>query len=354
MPMKVAVTTRAEPSKATYEALRNAGLEVVWKACATEDEMIALTRDADGLMATNIPATTRKVLAACPKLKVVSRNGVGVDSVDLDAATDLGVCVCNIPGVNTTEVADHTVALLLSITRKVRELDAGVHAGHWEARMADLDKYRAQLTRIAGNTVGIIGLGNIGRAVATRLRGFGPARIIAYDPYVPQTAADLYGVQVVDLDTLLRESDFVTIHTPSTAETRKIMNRETFKKMKRTAIFINCARGTLVDEPGLYEALSQGWIAGAAIDVTEKEPLPSESPLLKLTNLTITPHFAGTSPVSGAASAQRWPENVIRVLTGKYPHGLANPDVLKRIAVLRANGRSRWDGVPDLPAGRGF
>jgi D-3-phosphoglycerate dehydrogenase len=352
--MKVAVTTRAEPAKTTYDILRGAGLEVVWKPCATEDDMAAVARDADGLMATNTPLTSRNVLAAAPKLKVVSRNGVGVDSVDLDAATELGICVCNSPGVNTTEVADHTMALLLAVTRKVRELDAGVHAGYWEGRMSELDKVRGQLMRIAGNTFGIIGLGNIGRAVAARVRGFGPARIIAYDPYVPQTAGDLYGVQLVDLDTLLAQSDFITIHTPSTAETRKMMNRDTFKKMKRTAVFINCARGTLVDESGLHEALHQGWIAGAAIDVTEKEPLPSESPLLKLSNLIITPHFAGSSPVSAAASAQRWPENVVRVLTGKYPHGLANPDVLKRIAVMRANGKSRWDGVPELPAGRGF
>ncbi len=354
MPMKIAVTTRNEPAKQTYDILRGAGFEVVWKPCATEDDMITAAKDADGLMATNLPLTSRKVLAACPRLKAVSRNGVGVDSVDLDAATELGIAVCNIPGVNTSEVADHTVALLLSITRKVRELDSGVHAGNWERKVLDLDKYRPQLMRIAGNTVGIIGLGNIGRAVATRLRGFGPARIIAYDPYVPQTSADLYGVQIVDLDTLLSQSDFITIHTPSTEETRKIMNRDTFRKMKKTAIFINCARGTLVDEAGLYEALHQGWIAGAAIDVTEKEPLPSESPLLKLPNLTITPHFAGSSPVSGAESAKRWPENIVRALTGKFPHGLANPDVLKRIAVLRANGRSRWDGVPEIPAGRGF
>jgi D-3-phosphoglycerate dehydrogenase len=352
--MKVAIVTRAEPSKTSYDILRGAGLEVVWKPCSTEDDVVSVAKDADGLMATNSPLTSRKVLSSCPKLKVVARNGVGVDSVDLDAATDLGICVTNNPGVNTTEVADHTVALLLAITRKVRELDAGVHAGYWEARMSELDKWRPQLMRIAGNTVGIIGFGNIGRAVATRLRGFGPARIIACDPYVPQTAADLYGVQLVDLEALLSQSDFVTVHTPSTAETRKMMDRDRFRKMKKTAVFINCARGPLVDEPALYEALSQGWIAAAAIDVTEKEPLPSESPLLKLPNLIITPHFAGTSPVSGAESGKRWSENVVRVLTGKYPHGLANPDVLKTIAVLRANGRSRWDGVPDLPAGRGF
>jgi D-3-phosphoglycerate dehydrogenase len=354
MPLRVAIVTRAEPSKTSYEVLLGAGFEVVWKPSATEDDVINAAADADGLLATNNPLTTRRVLDACPRLKVVSRNGVGVDSVDLDAATELGICVTNSPGVNTTEVADHAMALLLSITRKVRELDAAVHQGRWESDMPQLDKARGQLRRIAGNTVGIIGFGNIGRAFAQRARGFGPARIIAHDPYVPQTAADLYGVQLVDLDTLLSESDFITVHTALTAETRHMMDRDAFRKMKKTAVFINCARGPVVDESALNEALSQGYIAAAGIDVTEKEPLPSESPLLKQPNLTITPHFAGSSPVSAAESAKRWPENVVRVLRGQYPHGLANPDVLKRIAVMRAAGKSRWDGIPELPAGRGF
>ena len=133
-----------------------------------------------------------------------------------------------------------------------------------------------------------------------------------------------------------------------------MMNRETFRKMKPTAFFINCARGPLVDEDGLYEALHQGWIMGAGIDVTKQEPISSESPLMTLPNLHITPHFAGSSPVSAAASAQRWAENVVRVLSGQFPHGLANPDVLARIAVLRTRGDKRWDGFADLPAGRGF
>jgi D-3-phosphoglycerate dehydrogenase len=255
--------------------------------------------------------------------------------------------VCNTPGANTTEVADHAIALLLSITRRIPILNAGVKAGGWSDRPAGLEKERGRLLRIAGNVVGIIGFGNIGRAFATRVRGFGPSRVIAHDPYVPQTTGDLYGVQMVDLPTLLTSADFITMHTPLTDETRHMMNEAAFARMKPTAILINTSRGPVVDEAALAVALKSGRIAAAGIDVTEVEPLDAESPLLKLPNLTITPHFAGSSPVSGAEGARRWAENVGLVLSGKPPHGLANPDVIKRIAVLRSQGDPRWAGVPE-------
>jgi D-3-phosphoglycerate dehydrogenase len=195
--------------------------------------------------------------------------------------------------------------------------------------------------------VGINGFGNIGRAFATRVRGFGPARILSHDPYVPQTTADIYGVQMVDFDTLLRESDFITTHTPHSSETHHMFNDAAFARMKPTAIFINTSRGPVVDEAALAAALRARKIAGAGIDVTEVEPLDAESPLLKVDNLLITPHFAGSSAVSSAAGAQRWAENVALVLAGKHPHGLANPEVIKKIAVLRSQKSARWAGVPE-------
>jgi D-3-phosphoglycerate dehydrogenase len=257
--------------------------------------MIAAAQDADVILVGTVPHTTRKVLEALPKLKMVGRSGVGVDSVDLEAATELGIAVTNTPGINTSEVADHAMALLLSITRQVPEL----------------------------------------REVA---------RIIAHDPYVPQTTADLYGVQLVDFDTLLAASDFLTVHASATAETHHIFNIDAFRKMQPTAVFINCARGPIVDEVGLAEALEAGCIAAAAIDVTEIEPLDAESPLLKIPNLTLTPHFAGSSDVTGREGARRWGENAIFVLTGQVLHGLANPDVVKTIAVKRTQGDTRWQG----------
>ncbi|MCZ6538806.1 MAG: NAD(P)-dependent oxidoreductase, partial [Chloroflexi bacterium] len=208
-------------------------------------------------------------------------------------------------------------------------------------------KLRGQLPRIAGNTAGIFVLGNIGKAFATRERGFGPEKIIAYDPYVPQTTADILGVQMVDLDTLLAESDFITVHSPATVEANHIFNIDAFRKMKSSAVFINCARGPIVDEAGLQEALQSGEIAAAGIDVTEVEPLDAESPLLNIDNLTITPHVAGSSDVTAREGARRWGENAVNILTGKPLHGLANQEVLKRIAVLRSQGPSRWDDIPD-------
>ncbi|MBM3958617.1 MAG: C-terminal binding protein [SAR202 cluster bacterium] len=346
MALKVVVTFSRQLGEPIMSPLKKAGLEVVQKHCTTEEQVIEAGKEADALMITSLPLTSRKVLQALPKLKVVARAGVGYDSVDVRAATELGIMVCNTPGVNTTEVADHAMALLLSITRRIPELNAEVKGGAWSDRFGDLDKIRGRLLRIAGNVVGINGFGNIGRAFATRVRGFGPSRILVHDPYVFQTTGDLYGAQMVDFDTLLKESDFITTHTPYSSETYHMFNDAAFAKMKPTAIFINTSRGPVVDEAALASALRSKKIAGAGIDVTEVEPLDAESPLLKTENLLITPHFAGASAVSTAAGAQRWAENVALVLTGKQPHGLANPDVIKKIAVLRSQNSPRWAGVP--------
>lgn len=347
MPFKVVITQSRAPADSVLAVLKKAGLQTEVRPCTTEEQVVAAGRDADGLMVGILPLTSRKVLEALPKVKVVARAGVGYDSIDIQTATDLGVMVCNTPGVNTTEVADHAMALLLSITRRIPELTTEVKKGAWSDRFPDLEKVRARLVRIAGGVVGINGFGNIGRAFATRVRGFGPARILSHDPYVPQTTADIYGVQMVDFDTLLRESDFITTHTPHSSETHHMFNDAAFARMKPAAIFINTSRGPVVDEAALAAALRAKKIAGAGIDVTEVEPLDAESPLLKTENLLITPHFAGSSAVSSAAGAQRWAENVALVLAGKHPHGLANPEVIKRIAVLRSQKSARWAGVPE-------
>ena len=346
MAFKVVITVyNRPPSKLTTDVIEQAGIEVAYVPARTENEVITAAKDADVLLVGTVPPhTTRKVLEALPNLKMVGRSGVGVDSIDLSAATELGICATNTPGINTSEVADHAMAMLLSITRKVPEQNAALKAGAWSDRPAEVDAMRGQLRRIAGN---IFGLGSIGKGFANRVRGFGPSKIIAYDPYVPQTAADLVGVEMVDFDTLLAESDYLTVHSPATAETNEIFNIDAFNKMKPTAVFINCARGPIVDEAGLQEALETGVIYAAGIDVTQIEPLDAESPLLKLDNLTITPHIAGTSDISGIAGATRWGENAVNILTGKPLHGLGNPEVVKRIAVMRAQGPSRWDGIPD-------
>ena len=329
------------------QLLKDAGYEIVEGACQTEDDLIELLKDSDAGQIGNWPLTSRKVLEACPKLKVVSRMGVGVDSIDLDAATELGVLACNVPGANTVEVADHAMALLLTLTRRLQDAIRTTREGAWSKDRPLTMHYFETVQRIAAHTVGIIGFGDIGRAFANRVRGFGPKRIIAYDPYVHQATADLYGVQLVTFDELLTDCDFITIHCSSTEETHHLINTKALKLMKPTAFLINTARGPIVDGEALASALKKEQIGGAALDVVEKEPLDPDSPLLKFPNCIVTPHIAGFSPVFLDECTTRKAENIIRVLNGEKPHGLANPEVIKTIAVMRATDPGRWAGVPD-------
>ena len=343
--MKVALQSSPFNRVDLFEA---AGFEVVEGVCRSEDDMIDLLKDADGAQVGTMPLTSRKVLEACPKLKVVSRMGVGVDSIDLDVATELGVLACNVPGVNTAEVADHAVAMLLALTRRMYDTVRTTREGAWRNDRKLTVEYMRTVRRISGHTVGVIGFGNIGRAFAMRMRGFGPARIIAHDPYVPQTTADLYGVQLVSLEELLKKSDYISIHTSLTEETRYIINEDTLKLMKPTALLVNTSRGPVVNGSALASALQAGTIEAAALDVTEAEPVDSQDPLLSLPNAIVTPHLAGFSPTFLEECPIRQAENIVRVLTGEAPWGLANPEVIKTIAVMRATNAGRWEGVPDF------
>lgn len=343
--MKVALQANPWHKKHLFE---EAGFEVTQAVCNTEEELIELLREADGAQVGIRPLTTRTVLEACPKLKVISRMGVGVDSIDLDAATELGILACNVPGSNTAEVADHAMALLLTLTRRLQDAIRTTREGAWSNDWKTTRGYYESVQRIAAHTVGIIGFGNIGRAFATRVRGFGPARIVACDPYVNQSTADLFGVELVTLDALLGVSDFVTIHCSATDETHHLINARTLALMKPTAFLINTARGPIVDGSALAEALQHGALGAAGLDVTEKEPIDSDDPLLTLPNCIVTPHIAGFSPVFLDECTTHQAENIIRVLAGEKPHGLANPEVIKTIAVMRATDPGRWDGVPDF------
>ena len=343
--MKIAVN----PGKIyRFDLFEAAGFEVVEGRVETEDEMIELMTDADGAQVGVMPLTSRRVLEACPKLKVVSRFGVGVDSIDLQAATELGILVCNVPGSNTSEVADHAVALLLNMTRALYDSIRTTEQGAWADNPKLTGQYYGRVRRIAGHTVGIIGFGNIGRAFANRIRGFGPAEIIAYDPYVQQLNADVYGVRMVSLDELLASSDYITIHSSATEETHHLIDANALSRMKPTAILVNTARGSIIDGDALADALQSGTIEAAALDVTEIEPIPSDSPLLQVDNCVVTPHTAGFSPAFLADCAIRQAENIIFPLTGRAPHGLANPEVIKTIAVMRASDPGRWRDIPDF------
>lgn len=345
---KVAITVdHRAPTDDVMQLFKDASIDAEYRPSGTAAEVIQASKDADAILVGHFPRTTADVLRSCSRVKAVSRNGVGVDTVDIKAATEIGVCVCNTPAINGPEVADHAIAMLLAMTRKIPESVEIQNTREWALEPTKKSQYWDQLRRIAGNVVGIYGFGNIGRTFAMSIRGFGPMRILAHDAFVRQSTADAYGVELVDFDTLVKESDFITLHAPATPDNLHIFNASAFSKMKRTALLVNCARGGLVDEKALVAALKAGEIAGAATDVTEIEPPAEDHPFYDAPNLLMTPHLAGGSNITSSEGSRQWAENVIYVLTGKRPHGIVNPRVSNTVATLRANNDPRWNGFPD-------
>jgi len=296
---------------------------------ATEEEVIARARDAAALVVTYSPVG-RKVMSALKDLKVVVRTGVGYDVIDIPAATELGVVAVNIPDVWVREVANHTMALLLAWNRKIITLDRNVHAGSWGAGIPG-----AWTGSVYGETVGIVGLGNIGSAFARRVAAF-ETSVIAHDPYVADAHFKALGVERVSLETLAQRADYVSVHTPLNAETRHLINEAFLHRMKPTAMLINTARGPVVDERALAQALTQKRLAGAALDVWEREPVASDNPLLRMDNVIATPHAAFYSSSAVARVPRRCGEEIARVLTGQRPLNLVNPEVYAAGVALRA------------------
>ncbi len=305
-------------------------VEVVFENCGFDEEkIIKASAEADAIVPMGIQPITKNVISQLTKCKIIATIGIGYDPFDVKAATDRGILISNNPYYTLDEVSDHAMALLLACARQIIQLDKATKAG--ESRSAEV---RAHMTRLRGKTLGLVGLGNIARTLVPKAKGFG-MRIIAYDPYVAGVFADTLGVEMVDLDRLLRESDFVSVHTLLTPETRHLLGLEHFRKMKRSAYFINTARGAIVDEKTLCTALSEGYITGAGLDVTEIEPVPRDSPLLKMTNVILTSHSAAASERITEAIV-RWPmEEVLRVLKGQWPRALVNPDAKEKF-------KARW------------
>jgi D-3-phosphoglycerate dehydrogenase len=261
-----------------------AGWDVV---VSNPKEYAAHLADCEVLFVRSAVKVTKDVLAQAPKLKVIGRAGVGVDNVDLPAATAAGVLVMNTPGGNAVSVAEHTLALMLAMARSIPQASVSTKAGKWE-------KKKLMGRELRGKTLGVLGLGSIGREVVLRARAF-EMRVLAADPYVSsQTAADL-GVELVSADELLAASDYITLHTALTPETRGLLNREAFAKMKPGVRVVNCARGELIDAEALKEAIESGKVAGAALDVFSPEPPAPDLPLLGLEQLIATPHIGGST-----------------------------------------------------------
>jgi len=279
--MKIVVADRI--SEAGLELLRRSGWEVAQPAAP---DLAGQLGDADALIVRSATRVTAELLEWAPRLRVVGRAGVGVDNVDLDAATQRGVLVMNTPGSNAVSVAEHTLALLLALARLVPQLSAALQAGRWEKSSAGVE--------VRGKTLGLVGLGRVGAEVARRARGL-EMRVVAHDPYVTPDAAREIDVELLPLDDLLAQADFVSLHTALSPATEKLINAGRLGRMKRGARLINTARGELVDEAALADALRAGQLAGAALDVFAVEPPPAGWPLRGLPNVIATPHVAGST-----------------------------------------------------------
>ena len=281
--------------------------------------VIERTRDADALIVAASPVT-RRVMEAIEGLKVVVRTGVGYDVIDVPAATELGVVIVNVPDLWIREVANHALALMLAWNRGIVVLDREVRSGVWNSRVP------GAVGSLHGETVGIVGLGNIGSAFARRAAAL-ETRVIACDPYVDDQRFAALGVERVDLATLAARSDYVSVHTLLSAETRGLIDEAFLRRMKPTACLINTSRGPVVDESALVRGLREGRLAGAALDVFEEEPLPVDSPLRTMDNVILTPHAAYFSSPAVAQVPRRCGEEVARVLLKERPLNVVNPEV---------------------------
>lgn len=283
------------------------------------EEFLSQAADCDALLNTYAGPITAEVMAGMPKCRIIARYGIGVDTIDLEAATRAGIIVTNNPTYCIEEVAEHTLALLLACARKIAFYDRMVRAGRWEVPPGK------PLYRLAGRTLGLVGFGNIARQVAVRAAAFG-MRVLYADPFVKEGQFAEPGKKV-ELDALLAGSDFVSLHPPLTPETRKMMNDAAFSKMKPSAFVVNCARGPVIDTEALVRALDAKKIAGCALDTTDPEPLPDPHPLRGRENVIVAPHVAWYSEQAMAGLQAGAPGEVRRVLSGEWPVNVVNKAV---------------------------
>lgn len=284
--------------------------------CKQEDELIKITKDADAVICQFAPIT-KKVIDNMEKCKVIIRYAIGVDNIDVDAATEKGIYVCNVPDYGIDEVSNHAIALLLSLIRKIEQTSQSVKEGKWDYTIAK------PVYRTKGKTLGLIGLGRIPSLIAKKMNGFG-LDIICYDPYVNKESADEAGVKLVNIDMLLSKSDYISVNCPLNKETRHMIDKDAISKMKDGVIIVNTARGSVIREEDLIEALKIGKIAAAGVDVTEQEPIAQDNPLLEMNNVLITPHFGWYSEEAVKSLQRMVAEEAVRVLDGNLPKNPVN------------------------------
>jgi D-3-phosphoglycerate dehydrogenase len=306
---------------------RKIGVEFITSPCQTEEEIMEAARDADFVLTFKKPFTGR-IMEQLTRCRMIYNIGTGYETIDLDAATEHGICVSYPDAYCSEEVAEHAMALILACARKLVRLDRAVREGKWESyEKRDIRfKILPPMVPVKGQTVGLIGFGRIARKLVPKARGF-DIRVLAFDPYVPASVFDEYGVEAVDLDYLIENSDFVSVHAAFTSDARHMLGAEQFHKMKSTAYVINCARGDFIDEAALCDAVTRGEIAGAALDVIQEESMPLSHPLLKSDKIIITPHTAYYSEESLGRLRTRPFEEISRMVNGQWPQWLLNTGV---------------------------
>lgn len=306
------------------EIIEQHGAKLIITQCKSIDELIPLTEDADVIINTYLNLFGEKFFSTLKKCRGIVRHGIGVDTIDVKSATQHGIMVVNVPDYCLEEVSDHAIACMLAMIRKLTISDKHVRSGEWEF------SFIKPIHRVSNMTVGIVGMGRIGRLSAKKASIFGPKLIFA-DPYVKDDVIieDVY-VKKVNLEELFADSDVILIHAPATPETQYMFNKKTFSLMKRKPIIINCARGSLIDTNALIDALKNGQISGAALDVIDGvPPIAKNSPLLSFENLILTPHCAWYSEEALINLQRMAAEEVIRILKGEKPRSLVNPDVFE-------------------------
>ncbi len=326
---RVERTAIAAPLSDEADVIIKAGIELMDIDAATEDEIIEKARDADVVFIVRTEFT-RRVFENLPKLRAVIRCGVGYDNIDVDAATDNKVLVVNIPDFCFEEVSNHAIVLLIACAKKMVQLDHSLKTAGWKASRQVLDP----MGSIWGQTLGIVGCGNIGRMTARKARCFG-LQVIGSDPYVDRTLAGESGITLKSLPEVMRESDYVSLHPCLNQETFHLIGEEELALMKPSAYLINTSRGSVVDEPALIRALQDKKIAGAGLDVFEKDPIDPDNPLLKMDRVIVTPHSASYCEASFKRLRISVGEEAVRVASGKWPKHVVNRGVEPKVNLVR-------------------
>jgi D-3-phosphoglycerate dehydrogenase len=314
------------PAEVTKEILAKAGVELVFAPLWKEEDIVALGADADAVIVGATEPYTQKAIQALSKCRILSRMGIGFSNIDVEEATRQGIPVTVVLDASVHEVSDHALACILAFNRKLIPLDRAVKNGAWRVNSEEMLKARGKMFRLNQQTLGLVGMGRIGGHLARKAAALG-MRVIVFDPYLTPEAIRQTGGEPADFERLLAESDYISLHAPLTPQTNKLFGLKEFRKMKPTACIINAARGALIDEGALHQALTEGIIAGAGLDVTEPEPPAPGNPLLTLEQVVATGHSSFNSDASNRELQQRAAEAVLTAFRGEFPPFLINPKV---------------------------